>query len=499
MCTFGFLCLAFVAIGAMQQCKILLEGTCAVYSACCGSKLKMGNKRRERIRHEVWLRLLKIINVYYMATPFVVAWYYYFNPRLSTPYYIKGNLTIILLFVMLYFLFGKTYDAFLVSHYRIFDVVSSQSLSALLADGIMYAVLFLLIKRFPNPFVFVLMFAVQVSLSMMWTTLVHRIYFKWFPAKKSIIVYGQREGLENLIGEYGLEKKFKIIDTIGVDECIENLSSINGAEIVFLSGIHSHERNIILKQCLYEDKMVYLIPRIGDVIMSSARSMHMFHLPMMRVTRYDPDPFYRVIKRTFDIVCSILALVILSPVFLVTAIAIKATDKGPVFYKQERLTKNGKRFMIHKFRSMRVDAENDGVARLSTGENDDRITPVGRFIRKCRIDEIPQFIDILVGNLSIVGPRPERPEIASEYEKEMPEFRLRLQAKAGLTGFAQVYGKYNTTPYDKLQMDLMYIANAGLLEDLKICFATVKILFAPESTEGVEVGQKTAMNGEKED
>lgn len=125
---------------------------------------------------------------------------------------------------------------------------------------------------------------------------------------------------------------------------------------------------------------------------------------------------------------------------------------------------------------MRVDAEKDGIARMSTGDNDDRITPVGRVIRACRMDELPQLFNILAGSMSVVGPRPERPEIAAQYEHEIPEFQLRLQAKAGLTGYAQVYGKYNTTPYDKLQMDLMYIANPSLIEDLKIIFATLKIL-----------------------
>lgn len=143
-----------------------------------------------------------------------------------------------------------------------------------------------------------------------------------------------------------------------------------------------------------------------------------------------------------------------------------------------------------------MDAEKDGVARLSTGDKDDRITPVGHFIRKCRLDELPQLINILRGDMSIVGPRPERPEIAAQYEEELPEFALRLQAKAGLTGYAQVYGKYNTTPYDKLQMDLMYIANPSLVEDIKIMFATVKILFESESTEGVEQGHTTATQKE---
>ena len=238
---------------------------------------------------------------------------------------------------------------------------------------------------------------------------------------------------------------------------------------------------------------MFVIPRIGDVIMSGARHMHMFHLPMLTVSRYMANPEYLLAKRIIDIIVSAFGLIVLSPILLVTAIAIKATDHGPVFYKQVRLTKNGREFNIFKFRSMRVDAEKDGVARLSTGDKDDRITPVGRIIRACRIDELPQLINLLKGDLSIVGPRPERPEIAAQYCEEMPEFNLRLQAKAGLTGYAQVYGKYNTTPYDKLVMDLMYIAHPSIIVDFKIMFATVKILFLPESTEGVVEGQATTV------
>ena len=170
-------------------------------------------------------------------------------------------------------------------------------------------------------------------------------------------------------------------------------------------------------------------------------------------------------------------------------------DGGTAFYKQNRLTKDGKVFPVYKFRSMRMDAEKDGVARLSTGENDPRITPIGRFIRAVRLDELPQLLNILKGDMSIVGPRPERPEISAQYEKEFPEWNLRLQAKCGLTGYAQVYGQYNTTPYDKLLMDLMYISEPSLFEDFKIMFATAKILLMKESTEGISEGQTTAMSG----
>ena len=176
---------------------------------------------------------------------------------------------------------------------------------------------------------------------------------------------------------------------------------------------------------------------------------------------------------------------------LVTALAIRLYDGGPALYKQVRLTENGKKFKILKFRSMRIDAEKDGIARLAK-ENDDRITSVGRFIRKYRIDELPQLINIVKGDMAIIGPRPERPEIAAQYEEEIPEFRLRLQVKAGLTGYAQVYGKYNTRPYDKLEMDLMYIANQSILQDIWLMFATVKILFMRDSTEGIAEEKTTA-------
>lgn len=448
------------------------------------------------LSHDIGLRLIKLINIQCMVIAFAAAWFMYYQYQLNSPFFFWGDVVIVVIFAIVYVYFCKIYDAFLISHYRIFDVIASQVLALLFSDLIMYAVALLLCKRFPNPLPLLLCFADQVSISIIWTCLAHRTYFRWYPARKTIIVYDSRRGMQDLIEEYGLAKKFDVKKTASVEECLDDLSMIDDMQVVFLSGIHSHDRNFILKYCLYENKQVYVIPRIGDVIMSSAKQMHMFHLPIMRVQRYRPRPGYLFSKRVFDIVAASIVLIVLSPVFLITAIAIKATDKGPVFYKQERLTKNGKRFMIHKFRSMRVDAEKDGVARLSSGDNDDRITPVGRFIRKCRIDELPQLIDILSGNLSVVGPRPERPEIAEEYMKEIPEFQLRLQAKAGLTGYAQVYGKYNTTPYDKLQMDLMYIAHPSFAEDIRICFATFKILFTSESTEGVAEGQTTAISSE---
>ena len=441
---------------------------------------------------EFILRLLKLFNVILITIPFAWGWFNYYAQHIALPFYDRGNWVVVALYAVLYMIFGRVYGGFWISLNRISESVYSQALAVMMTSGIMYVVTVLLERQLPNIWPVLAAFAVQLVLSGMWSMAAHVAYYILFPATKTIIVYDERQGMEKLIQDYGFEKKFTVIKTLTVEQCIGNIDLLHNAQTVFVSGVHSHERNIILKYCVEHGIMMYLVPRIGDVLMSGAQQMHMFHLPMLRVGRYNPSPWHTIAKRTFDVVSAGALFLVISPLMLITAIAIK-TDGGPVFYKQRRLTQDGKEFDVLKFRSMRVDAEKDGVARLSTGDNDDRITKVGRFIRKVRIDELPQLLNIIGGSMSVVGPRPERPEIASQYMKEMPEFSLRLQAKAGLTGYAQVYGKYNTTPYDKLQMDLMYISNPSFWEDLRIIFATIKILFVPESTEGVAEGQKTAM------
>ena len=450
-----------------------------------------------KLMHDVCLRMMKLLNIVWMAIPFGVTWYIWYARKTASPFYRKGDWAVIGFFIILYFIFGRIYDAFLVSLSRLSEMVYSQCLSVLLTDFVMYVVVFLLMKHLPDPIPISLCFASQFAISVIWSYAAHTCYFYFFKANKTAIIYDARQGMEDLVEEYKMDMKFDISSVIDVKRCLNDLSVLDEMDTIFLSGIHSHSRNRILKYCIDKKITVYVIPRIGDVIMSGAKPVHLFHLPILKVGRYAPPPEYLFFKRLFDLVFSLLAIVVFSPVMAITAAAIKKEDGGPVFYKQLRLTKDGEAFYIWKFRSMRTDAEQDGIARLSAGENDSRITSVGKWIRTLRIDEMPQLFQIMTGKMSIVGPRPERPEIAACYEEEMPEFRLRLQARAGLTGYAQVYGKYNTTPYDKLMMDLMYIAKPGLLEDLRIMLATIKILFLPESTEGIAEGAVTAAEEER--
>ena len=246
----------------------------------------------------------------------------------------------------------------------------------------------------------------------------------------------------------------------------------------------SHERNLLLKYCYVSEIRSYSVPKISDVLLRSSDELNLFDTPLMLSRNIGLSIEQQWIKRVEDVVIALLMLVMFSPVFLVAAVAIKCTDWGPVFYKQERLTKNGKKFMIFKFRTMVVDAEKLSGPILAS-EGDPRILPVGKILRATRLDELPQIINILRGEMSVVGPRPERPDIAAEVEKNVPEFVYRLKVKAGLTGYAQVYGKYNTTFYDKLKLDLMYIRKYSLLLDLKLILMTPKIMFLKESTEGV--------------
>jgi len=436
-------------------------------------------------RRSLPLSMIKIINTILVVIPFLICWFLYYEPLTFTTTSRQVSVLILVVYSLIFYTLCLKLDGFRASVMRIPELVYSQIIAAALTDVCAAIMIWIMSIWFPNLFPGFLCFLGQCAIIPLICRIEHNSYYRNHRPQKTMVIYDVRQGAENLVSAYGMEQRFEIVGVKAVEEALPNPEILDGVEVVFLCGIHSHDRNKILKECMYRDLQVYIIPRIGDVLMSGAEQMHMFHLPMLRSKRFQPLSEYRTIKRFADIIFSGIALVLFSPIMLATAIAVKM-DGGPVFYKQTRLTQNGKEFKILKFRSMCVDAEKMSGAVLSSGKNDPRITKVGRFIRACRIDEMPQLINIFIGNMSIVGPRPERPEIAAVIEKDLPEFKLRLQARAGLTGYAQVYGKYNTTPYDKLLMDLMYVSCASLFMDLRIAIETLRILFDKESTEGLE-------------
>lgn len=432
--------------------------------------------------------VVKMANIVLLMIPFLICWTLYYEPRTTTVGSKQVSVLVMIIFFLICYYFGQRLDCFRVSILQIRDVIFGEVLATMITDIIMYILIWMLSIHLPNLIPGLITWGGQCVIGVIWAYVMHQSYFSTHPPLRTIVIYDERMGMENLIHTYGLEKRFNIKTVYPVESIMDKLEVMEEFDAAFLCGIHSHERNIILKHCINHKIKLFMIPRIADVMMRGSEQIHMLYLPILKTQRYKPSIEYQIIKRTMDIVVSGIATIVLSPLFLITAIAVKS-DGGPAFYKQKRLTKDGKVFEILKFRSMRVDAEKYSGAVLSAGENDPRITKVGRIIRACRLDELPQLLNILKGDMSLVGPRPERPELQKEIEKEVPEFGLRLQAKAGLTGYAQVHGKYNTTFYDKLLMDLMYISKPSILEDFTIMLATVKILTSKESTEGVGEGK----------
>lgn len=439
-------------------------------------------------RQHAQLFLLDAVLPLLNTAAFAVCWYAYYEKWLYLTFEGYGDYMVIGFFCALYTVFVHLYGGFDLLTSRVSELIYSHVISLAMTGFFMFVVLWMLIRAYvPHILPLLLCLAVCAAFSALWSLIASRLTDKIVPAKKTVLIYDNKEAYKN--GVQIAKTQRNRLEMVGEAEASRPLDELEaqlrdtGAEAVLLCGIASSRRNDILKYCIDHDILAYVRPNIGDLLISNGQNLRMNHLPVLLCQRAAPSVFYLGFKRLMDILISGAALILTSPFMLATAIAIKAYDGGPVMFTQKRMTLNRKEFVIHKFRSMKVDADKGGKG-IVTMQNDDRITPVGKFIRACRLDELPQLYDIFIGNMTIVGPRPERLETIELYEKDMPEFGLRLQVKAGLTGYAQVYGKANTSPYDKLQMDLMYIGEQGVLTDLKIILATIKILFMPESTEG---------------
>lgn len=446
------------------------------------------------------IRLTKVLH--YLLTAFLFAascrifyWNSCFEGALTLHF---GTILFIYCIILLFTL--RTYSAYNVGSASARVVILSQTLANLISICIMYLLLLIDRREWVNPLPMLAAIAAQLVLNCVWTCCISALYLHLCKSKKTVLIYRNEKDRQRLSEVNELTRQFEITKEVKnpPNDIHYLIDELTGAEAVFVSGVNAALRNGILKYCVEHDIRCYVIPHVGDVIMMGAEHTELFSAPIFCIRRATMDWEQAIIKRLMDIALSAIAIIVLSPLMLLTALAIKLYDKGPAFYKQVRLTKGGKTFKILKFRSMCVNAEQDGIARLAA-KNDSRITPVGKVIRACRLDELPQLFNILRGDMSIVGPRPERPEIAKQYEEAIPAFSLRLQVKAGLTGLAQVYGRYNTDPTDKLKMDLMYINQMSVMQDLRLMFATVKVLFMKESTSGIAEGQITAAAAEAEE
>ncbi len=446
---------------------------------------------------------LSFIGLLFHTAVYAYFWFEEYYPYLrfhgKANFFRNGHILIILIYFVLLFFFASTYGVLKVGYLKPVDIFISEFFSLLFANVISYFQISLMANWVVQVRPIAQVMLIQVVFSIVWVFVCNTCYYKAFPPRDILIIHGERP-IDDIVAKFeSRREKYQISKSMNIAEGLGTIKKeiLKNYGAVVLWDIPVTDRNELLKYCYSRSVRVYMMPKISDVLVKGADQLHLFDTPIYLTREYALKIEQRLAKRMLDLVCASILLVIASPFMLITAIVIKAYDGGPVFYRQVRCTMGCKEFQILKFRSMRVDAEKDGVARLAA-KNDSRITPVGKFIRATRIDELPQLLNILRGDMTFIGPRPERPEIIRQYMEEMPEFAFRMKVKAGLAGYAQVYGKYNTTPYDKLKLDLTYIEQYSVWLDLKLMLLTLKILIKPESTEGVDSTQTTAMREMKE-
>ncbi len=427
---------------------------------------------------------VKVMIIIAVTAGFVEMWS---RNYVETLFSNKGNYVVILSFVLLFTVFSSLYNAFKIGIYRVHEIIYSFSLSVIFTNVIMYFELCLIARRLLPPVPMIVGAIYQILVVAICSACGNLIYFKLYSARRMVALFGDDVCGFDLIKKIGrIPERFSIECGLNANttdmETIKH--NIDKYEAVVICDVDKSRQKEIISYCYTNSKRTYLLPDITDIIINNSYAIQISDTPLLMSRNRGLTLEQRIAKRIMDIIISAIGILIASPFMLICAIAIKLDDGGPVLFKQNRVTKDSKIFNILKFRSMIVDADKDGAKKAT--DNDDRITRVGKIIRACRMDELPQLINILKGDMSVVGPRPERIENVYEYTSAYPEFDLRHRVKAGLTGFAQLYGKYNTSPADKLNMDLMYIETYSLLQDLKLLVLTIKILFMKESTEGFD-------------
>jgi len=422
---------------------------------------------------------------------FGLVWGSYYNDFVYEERYVLGMGFSIVMYGVLYYFLCNLYKGFCIASHQVGETVFSQFLGLGIADLFLYLQGCLVGNAVINLIPGCMTVLAQV-LGTAFIIIVTKKYMqKHMKPKDTIVIYGRgiRE-TEIVAFEQRLLSKynhlFKINRRINEREIAFCMTKeIQKTHTVLLYEVTNHTRKKVMKYAIAHKKTLYFTPTIEDITLQGCTEKHLLDTPLQKYNYVYDKPTEYTGKRAFDVIFALFLLVLTSPFMLLSAILIKIEDHGPVFFKQKRCTKGGKEFEIIKFRSMVVDAEKKSGATLAL-KNDDRITKVGHFIRSTRLDELPQLFNILKGDMSFVGPRPERPVFYEEITKEVPEFTYRMRVKGGLTGYAQIYGKYNTAFADKLKLDLLYIENQSFFMDVKLILLTLKIMFMSESTEGIE-------------
>lgn len=423
----------------------------------------------------ILMSIIRRLHIVLLATAAGATWNNHYNVYLGSPYR-DSNMgwLLLVLYIALFCIFSHLYGAYRIGNQRLNMVIYSNWLSMLMTHIVIFPVLFLIGRGALPTLPILALTALDVGIILVWAHMANKVYFKIFPPKKVVCFYEGKYPVLLVKKLKERKEKFNLIGAYSFDKHSDVEAITEGAQALIFYHLSEEKSAKLMKFCIMKRLRYYLFPTIGDILLKTSETMFLFDTPLFLARNEGLTLHQRFCKRLFDIIFAALMIVVLSPIMLITAVLVR-TDGGPIIYKQKRCTENGREFEIIKFRSMVINAENTGPTLAST--NDPRITKVGRYIRKFRIDELPQLFNVLNGDMSLVGPRPERPEFVRQYSKEIPEFVCRMSVKSGITGYAQVMGRYDTSPEDKLKLDLMYIQTYSILFDIKILLMTVKIIF----------------------
>ncbi len=409
-----------------------------------------------------------------------------YDDRMFPDYAHNGKYVLCGIYALLVMVLFFGMDGYKFGYLRNGDVLVSQLIALFIANFITYWQLCLIANGVISPVPMLKLMLCGVVVALVCTMVYSFIYHRLYVPKNMVMILGRDEAVTLKFKMETRPDKYHIVKLISVDEGLESIcKQIVNYDAVIINDVPAQIRNDILKFCYCNKIRTYLTPKITDIVVRGAESINLFDTPLLLVKGTGLTPVQLIVKRIMDLAICLVLMIPAAPIMLLVALAIKLEDGGPVFYKQARASLDGKVFNILKFRSMIVDAEKEGKSIPATG-HDPRITKVGRFTRATRIDELPQILNIIKGDMSLVGPRPERVEHMEKYGQEIPEFDFRTKVKGGLTGYAQIYGKYNTSPYDKLRLDMLYIENYSLMLDVKLMLLTLRIMLSKESTEGFE-------------
>ena len=431
-------------------------------------------------------RVESLLEVGLLSLIYFLMWKYNYRDQGPFPYYGRGKYILVGVYAIFIFILFYYSDSFKFGYLKAADAVMGQYIALIIVNVVTYFQLCLISNFMLNVVPMLILTLIDIATATCLVYLFTAIYHHFYVPKDMLMIYGTKQAVALKIKMNVRTDKYDVSKMMSCDEDMELLQDeMMKHDAVIINDVHAEKRNDLLKFCYKNKIRAYIVPKISDIILQGAEEITLFDTPLLLVKGNGPTLIQLMVKRMVDIILCLIAMIPGLPIMLIVAAAIKLEDGGPVFYKQERVTKDERRFNILKFRSMIVDAEKAGIS-MPAVDHDPRITKVGNVIRGLRIDELPQILNILKGDMSIVGPRPERVEHHLSYTEEVPEFVNRTKVKGGLTGYAQIYGKYNTSPYDKLRLDLMYIENYSIMLDFKLILMTLQILFKPESTEGFD-------------